>query len=147
MNLMDDLEKNEPKPQWKRKENEFNTQFTYEELDNSAHLMIEESMRCLKELFPYALLFNPKLSELEVVNETGGQKIKGFYMKKMESKTLHGLDIFNVEVTEEDKEPYIYSLASVEDIKNASIVAVPVKINGKDITLLETNHKYPKMFK
>lgn len=88
---MEDLLKNEPKPKWQRKENELNTQFIYEELDNAAHEMIEEAMVNLKELFPYALLFNPKLSELAVVNKTGGKRIKNFKISRLDKEKLYGL--------------------------------------------------------
>ena len=44
--------------------------------------MIEEAMINLKELFVYALLFNPKLSELSVVNKTGGKRIRNFKISR-----------------------------------------------------------------
>jgi len=67
---MDDLEKNEPKPKWQRTENDYNTHFIYEEIDNSGMEMILPTLNCLKELFPYALLFNPMLSELHLINKS-----------------------------------------------------------------------------
>jgi hypothetical protein len=70
--------KNDPKPKWERKINEYNTQFTYEELDEAAFKMVKDSMDCLKEIFPYALLFNPKLSDIHVLDRRQGMRIKNF---------------------------------------------------------------------
>ena len=68
-NLLEDLVKNAPKPKWQRTEDDLNTLFTYEQLDEAALKMIDDSMACLKELFPYALLFNPKLSEIQMIDK------------------------------------------------------------------------------
>ena len=57
-------------------------------------------MVSLKELFPYVLLFNNKLSDLAVVNHSGNKKLKKFHMKKMEHCKLNGLDVFKVKMSD-----------------------------------------------
>lgn len=126
---MEDLLKNQPKPKWKRKENELNTKFTYEELDNPAHEMIEEAMKNLKELFPYALLFNPKLSTLTVLNKTGGTRIKDFQICRIEKDKFKGISIFNANISEEG-DTRTFSAAYIED--KGSTIAVPVERIGKN---------------
>ena len=104
-------------------------------------------MSCLKELFPYALLFNPKLSELHVINKSSHKKIKNYSIKKVEEQDRFGLKLFNAKVVEEGKEPYTFSAAYLQDEDTFSTVAVPVSVEKDSIKLLETNEKYPKIFK
>ena len=46
--------------------------------------MIEEALESLKELFPYAILFNPKLEEIQVVDQSNKEKkMKDFTIKRI----------------------------------------------------------------
>lgn len=53
---------------------EFYTEFIYEDLDPAAFQMIEDALACFKELFPYALLFNTKLSSATVIDSRSEKK-------------------------------------------------------------------------
>jgi hypothetical protein len=146
-NLLEDLLKNEPKPKWDRKIDELNTQFAYEDLDEAAFKMIEDAMICLKELFPYAMLFNSKLSEIQVIDRREGKRIKNFGFKRLEDSVYNGMRIFNVKVLEQGNDPRTFSIAYDEDEDSKSTIAMPVSLNDGKIMLNEVNHKLPKIFK
>jgi hypothetical protein len=57
----------------------------------------------LKELFPYAILFNSKLAELHVINKSSNKKIKNYTIKRIEEEEKFGLKIFHAKVVEEGK--------------------------------------------
>lgn len=92
------------------------------------------------------MLFNPKLSELEFVNHAGG-KVKSFSIKREEETDYEGLAIFIALIKEEGKEGSRFTAAYMRDEESFSTVAVPVEINKCELHLLETNNKYPKIFK
>lgn len=146
-NLLNDLMSNEPEPKWQRKEGELNTQFIYEDLDEAAFKMIEEGMNGLKELFAYALLFNSKLFEIQVIDKRKGRRIKNFGIKRADETRYNNLRIFNATILEEGKENSTFSAAYLEDENTLSTVAMPLKFEQEKVSLVELNHKMPKIFK
>lgn len=111
---------------WDRKEKDFDTQFIFEDLDAAAFLMIENALASLEELFPYAMVFNPKISSLEVVSNN----IRKFVIRRGEEEEMLGFQIFNAIISKEnaeneDKFSAIYST----DRESSSIIAVPVKVH------------------
>ena len=58
------------------------TSFTYDKLDAPAFKMVNEGINSLKELFPYALLFNQKLFQITVKDNRTEKVFENFAIKK-----------------------------------------------------------------
>lgn len=108
--------------------------------------MITDAMSCLKELFPYALLFNPKLTEIQMVDRRAGKKLNNFGIKRMEESRYNNVTIFNAKILEQKKDPQNFSIAYIKDEETYSVLAMPVSLS-EGLQLLEVNHNFPKMFK
>ena len=61
MKILGKLVDEEP---WERKENDFDTSFVYENLDEPSMKMINKGIGSLMNLFPIALLFNKKIYQI-----------------------------------------------------------------------------------
>ena len=109
--------------------------------------MINDSMVCLKELFAYAILFNPKIYEIQVIDKRKKKTIKNFGIKRIDETKLNGLNIFNVSLLSEGEDNKTFSLAYLEDDATSSVIAMPLFIEGQKVRLMELNHKLPKIFK
>lgn len=109
--------------------------------------MLLPSMNCLKELFPYALLFNPMLSQLHLINKSDIKKIKNFSIQRIDDTEYSGLKVFNAKVSQFKMKPYTFSAAYIQDEDTYSMIAAPVSIDNGRVKLLQTNNKYPKIFK
>ncbi len=92
-----------------------NTQFIYEDLDEPAFNMIDEAMAALKELFPYVILFNPKIYELQMIDKRKGHRLKNFGLKRIEESSNGAINICNILHLEEGQENRTISLAYIED--------------------------------
>ena len=80
--IMGDLERLKLEEYWERKEDDLDTTFSYEDLDQAAFSMIEKGIQSIKDLFSYALLFNPKIYQIEVIDKRTVKKFKDFTIKR-----------------------------------------------------------------
>ncbi len=116
-------------------EGEFNTEFAYPLNDPTSIKVAKQGYNDLQNCLPYSLLFVPEIESVQVLPDQTTYKTVGIIKEFAENILL-------VKVSITDQDDFI----AVMLVKNFTNILVPVKKDGKTITILSIPEAIPRLF-